>query len=97
MAAALRRRDPAAGGGGPLARPRARWRPSPRSRCAQIRPAAAAGGLLVALYVLSDFGAVSILRYDAFTRAIYTSLPGLASTAPRPPVLGCVLVALTVA
>jgi len=39
----------------------------------QLRPAAAAGGLLVALYALSDFGAVSILRYDAFTRVIYTS------------------------
>ncbi len=36
-------------------------------------PAAAAGGLLVALYVLSDFGAVSILRFDSFTRVIYTS------------------------
>lgn len=36
-------------------------------------PAAAAGGLLAALYVLSDFGAVSILRFDSFTRVIYTS------------------------
>lgn len=39
----------------------------------QLVPAMGAGGLLVALYVLSDFGAVSILRYDSFTRAIYTS------------------------
>ena len=39
----------------------------------QIRPAALAGGLLVALYVLSDFGAVSLMRYDAFTLGIYTS------------------------
>lgn len=36
-------------------------------------PAAAAGGLLAALYALSDFGAVSLLRFDSFTRAIYTS------------------------
>ena len=36
-----------------------------------LRPAIAAGGLLVALYVLSDFGAVSMLRYTTFTRAIY--------------------------
>ena len=36
-----------------------------------LRPALAAGGLLVALYVLRDFGAVSILRYDTFTRVIY--------------------------
>jgi iron(III) transport system permease protein len=39
----------------------------------QVRPAAAVGGLLVALYVLSDFGAVAILRFDVFTRVIYTS------------------------
>jgi len=36
-----------------------------------LRPAIAAGTLLVALYVLSDFGAVSMLRYNTFTRAIY--------------------------
>ena len=38
-----------------------------------IRGAAASGGLLSALYVLSDFGAVSIVRYDTFTRAIYNA------------------------
>ncbi len=37
----------------------------------QLRPAIAAGGLLVALYTLSDFGAVSLLRYETFTWAIY--------------------------
>ncbi len=36
-----------------------------------IRPALAAGTVLVSLYVLSDFGAVSLLRYSTFTRAIY--------------------------
>lgn len=41
---------------------------------AQARPAIAGGGLLVALYVLSDFGAVAILRLDTFTRAIFTAL-----------------------
>jgi iron(III) transport system permease protein len=35
-------------------------------------PAIGAGGLLVALYVLSDFGAVSIMRFDSFTTSIYT-------------------------
>ena len=39
----------------------------------QLVPAIGAGGLLVSLYVLSDFGAVSIMRFDSFTRAIYTS------------------------
>ena len=37
----------------------------------QVRPAIAAGALLVALYTLSDFGAVSLLRYETFTWAIY--------------------------
>lgn len=36
-----------------------------------LRPSMIAGGLLVALYTLSDFGAVSMLRFDSFTRAIY--------------------------
>lgn len=39
----------------------------------QAVPAAAAGSLLVGLYVLSDFGAVSLFRVDAFTRVIYAS------------------------
>jgi iron(III) transport system permease protein len=60
-----------------------------------IRPAAAAGGLLVALYVLSDFGAVAILRYDVFTRVIYTSYRSSFDRTPAA-VLGCLLVVLTV-
>jgi len=38
-----------------------------------LRPALGAGGLLVALYTLRDFGAVSLLRYDTFTRVLYVS------------------------
>jgi len=37
----------------------------------QLRPALAAGSLLVVLYVLRDFGAVSIMRYNTFARVIY--------------------------
>ena len=37
----------------------------------QLRPAIVAGGLMVALYTLRDFGAVTLLRYSTFTRAIY--------------------------
>ena len=37
----------------------------------QLRPAAVSGALLVALYTLSDFGAVSLMRFDTFTREIY--------------------------
>ena len=36
-----------------------------------LRPALLSGGLLVALYTLSDFGAVSLLDYETFTRAIF--------------------------
>ncbi len=39
----------------------------------QARPAIAAGGLLVFLYVIADFGAVQLLRYDTLTRAIYSN------------------------
>jgi iron(III) transport system permease protein len=61
----------------------------------QVRPAAAGGALLVALYVLSDFGAVAMLRYDVFTRVIYTSYRSSFDPTPAA-VLGCVLVVLTV-
>ena len=39
----------------------------------QARSAIAAGGLLVFLYVISDFGAVQLLRYDTLTRMIYAN------------------------
>ena len=38
----------------------------------QLVPAIGAGAILVALYTLHDFGAVSIMRFDSFTREIYT-------------------------
>ncbi len=37
-----------------------------------LRPAIASGALLVALYTLSDFGAVSLLRWETFTYAIFS-------------------------
>ena len=36
-----------------------------------LRPAILAGGLLAALYALSDFGAVAIMRYETFTWSIF--------------------------
>ncbi len=36
-----------------------------------LRPAIASGSLLVALYVLSDFGAPTLMRFSSFTRVIY--------------------------
>ena len=49
------------------------WQTFRRVTLPHLRPALGAGGLLVALYVLRDFGAVSIMRYDTFTRVIYVS------------------------
>ncbi|MBD2564948.1 MULTISPECIES: ABC transporter permease [Nostoc] len=37
----------------------------------QLKPSLIAGGLLVALYALRDFGTPSLMRFDAFTRAIF--------------------------
>jgi iron(III) transport system permease protein len=37
----------------------------------QLKPSIHAGALLSALYTLSDFGAVTLLQFDSFTRAIY--------------------------
>ena len=48
-----------------------RWRTFWRVTIPQLRPAIAMGSLLIALYVLRDFGAVSIMRYNTFTRVIY--------------------------
>ncbi len=38
----------------------------------QLRPSIGAGLLLVSLYTISDFGVVTMLRYETFTRTIYT-------------------------
>ena len=62
----------------------------------QVAPAAAAGSLLVGLYVLSDYGAVSIFRFEAFTFAIsrqYGSFIGRDSAV----VLAIVLVVIALA
>ncbi|MCH8532081.1 MAG: iron ABC transporter permease [Saccharospirillum sp.] len=42
----------------------------------QILPALMAGFLVIGLYVLGDFGAVALMRYDAFSYAIYNQYAG---------------------
>jgi iron(III) transport system permease protein len=61
----------------------------------QLRPAIGAGSLLVALYCLSDFGAVSLLRFSSFTRVIYVQYQGAFDRTPAA-VLALLLVAFTV-
>ncbi len=56
---------------------RTRWQAFIEVTWPQIRPATFAGVLLVALYVLSDFGAVALMRYQAFTWAIQVAYESL--------------------
>jgi iron(III) transport system permease protein len=92
-AAALREHDPsleeAARGLG-----RTRWGVFRQVTLPALRPAVAAGSLLVGLYVLSDFGAVSLMQYPALTRAIYLQYQALFDRDPAA-VLALVLVVLT--
>lgn len=62
-----------------------------------LRPAMAAGGLLVFLYTLSDFGAVAILRYETLTVAIFGEYRTAFADRSRPAVMGVLLVVLTIA
>jgi iron(III) transport system permease protein len=59
-----------------------------------VRPSITLGSLLVTLYVLSDFGVVSLMRYDSLTRAIYLQYRSLFDRTPAA-VLALVLVGLT--
>lgn len=47
------------------------WQAFRRVTLPHLRPGLVAGSLLVALYVVRDFGAVSMMRYNTFTRIIY--------------------------
>lgn len=71
-----------------------RWSTFRRVVLPQLRPSITAGSLLVALYTLSDFGAVSMLRFDSFTRAIFVQYRASLDRSTAA-VLGLVLVAVT--
>ncbi|MDN3495403.1 iron ABC transporter permease [Planococcus sp. APC 4015] len=47
-----------------------------------LRSTLALAACVIALYAISDFGAVSILRYDTFTRAVYAQFRGRVDLAP---------------
>ena len=71
------------------------WQTFLRVTLPQLRVPLAAGALLVALYVISDFGAVSMMRFDTFTRAIYVRF-GTTFDRSSLAVLSLALVALVV-
>ena len=50
---------------------RTRWQTFRSVTLPMLRPAILAGGLLTALYALSDFGAVALMRYETFTWSIF--------------------------
>ena len=60
----------------------------------QLRPATVSGALLVALYTLSDFGAVSLMRFDSLSRAIFVTYRS-SFDRTHAAVLGLILVGLT--
>jgi len=71
-----------------------RWQIFWRVTLPILRPSIAAGALLTALYTLSDFGAVMVMRYNAFARAIYVTYNSSFDRS-RAALLALVLVALT--
>lgn len=71
------------------------WQTFRRIVLPQLRPAISAGSLLVALYALSDFGAVSLMRFDSLTRAIFIQYRSSLDRSTAA-VYGLVLVVLTV-
>lgn len=73
---------------------RDRWTTFRRVILPQLRPSILAGALLVGLYTLSDFGAVSMLRFDSLTRAIFVQYRASLDRSAAA-VLSLVLVALT--
>ncbi|MCD9624039.1 ABC transporter permease [Rhabdothermincola salaria] len=66
-----------------------------RTTLPQIRTAAVGGGLLVGLYVMSDFGAVATMRHEVLTYTIYQSYRASFDRTPAA-VLGVLLAVLTI-
>ncbi len=70
-----------------------RWQVFRRVTLPQLRPALTAGMLMTALYCLSDFGAVAVMRFNAFTRAIFVQTESFRMD--KASVLALVLIGLT--
>lgn len=76
------------------------WQTFFRVNLPQLRPAISAGALLVALYTVSEFGAVAMLRYDTLTPLVYiqytTSFDRAAAAALGLPLIGLALLFVTI-
>lgn len=72
---------------------RSTWSTFARVTVPLLRPFIASGALLVALYTLHDFGAVSLMRFPVFTQAIYLQYRGAFDRTPAA-VLALMLVAV---
>lgn len=70
------------------------WQAFWRVTMPHLRPSILAGSLLVVLYVLRDFGAVSMMRYNTFTRIIYVQYQSFSSRSLAA-VLALALIVLT--
>ena len=71
-----------------------RWQVFAKITLPQLQPALTAGMLMVALYCLADFGAVAVMRFNAFTRAIFLQTESYRMD--KASVLALALVTLTV-
>ncbi|HSL11409.1 MAG TPA: iron ABC transporter permease [Actinomycetota bacterium] len=74
---------------------RSRWYAFRTVTLPLLRPALAGGSLLVALYVLHDFGAVSLMRFQTFTQAIFLQYKAAFDRTPAA-ILSLLLVALAI-
>jgi iron(III) transport system permease protein len=81
VATALARLDPALEESARLLGDRP-WRVFVRIVLPHLRGTLALAACVIALYAISDFGAVSMLRYDTLTRAIYAQFRGRVDLAP---------------
>lgn len=69
------------------------WRVFWKVNIPLLRPAIGAGAILIALYVISDFGAIAMLRYMTFTSAIYYQMGSYDNLSAT--VLSVILIAIT--
>ncbi len=70
-----------------------RWQVFRQITLPQLRPALSTGMLMTALYSLSDFGAVAVMHFNAFTRAIFIQTESFRMD--KASVLGLLLILMT--